>query len=163
MIWNVSINGGKAKLFALLLGWLLFFPNAPYLITDLIHLKTRNDFPIWYDAIMLFSFAYTGLITGLYSLLILFDYLRNVLSKSVSVVVIFLLTFLSAYGVYMGRFLRWNSWDIVFSPQEILFDFAHRVLHPTEHLRTYAVTFLIGTLLLLSFQVFESLTKKEEL
>lgn len=163
LICDVSIGGSKTKLIVMLIGWLLFFPNAPYLITDLIHLKARNDFPVWYDAIMLFAFAYAGLLTGLYSMIVLFNYLQNILSKSVSFTLVFLLSFLSAYGVYMGRFLRWNSWDILFSPQQILFDFMHRVLHPGQHVRTYAVTLLIGTLLMLSFRVFESLTKKEEL
>lgn len=163
IISGIETANSKAKLTVMLCGWLLFFPNAPYLITDLVHLKSRNDFPLWYDAIMLFSFAYTGMLTGIYSLLLVFENLKKVISKHASVAVVVLLTFLSGYGVYMGRFLRWNSWDILFNPQQIVFDFAHRIMYPTLHFRTYGVTLLLGTLLLFSFRLFESLTKKDEL
>src|SRR5688572_7692397 len=52
----------KIKFFCYFLGWLLFFPNAPYIITDLIHLRPRNDFPLWFDSTLIYSFAFTGLI-----------------------------------------------------------------------------------------------------
>ena len=100
--------------------WLLFFPNAPYIITDIIHLRARPPVPIWYDAILLFSFAYTALIIGFVSL----EQLRKTISLAISNTAgwffsLFALI-LSSLGIYLGRFLRWNSWDAFLHPLEII-------------------------------------------
>ena len=96
--------------------WLLFFPNAPYLITDLIHLKAAPDHLIWYDALMSFSFALSGLLTGLYSLLKVHRLVEKIWNSLIAWVTVSGSLVLSSYGVYLGRFGRWNSWDIVTHP-----------------------------------------------
>ncbi|MEI7585826.1 DUF1361 domain-containing protein [Runella sp.] len=96
--------------------WLLFFPNAPYLITDLMHLKAAPDHLIWYDALMNFSFALVGLLTGLYSLLKVHRLVEQIWNGSLAWIVVIGSLVLSSYGVYLGRFGRWNSWDIVTNP-----------------------------------------------
>jgi uncharacterized membrane protein len=96
--------------------WLLFFPNAPYLITDLMHLKAAPDHLIWYDALMNFSFALAGLLTGLYSLLKVHRLLEQIWTGLFAWTVVSGSLVLSSYGVYLGRFGRWNSWDIVTNP-----------------------------------------------
>ncbi|MEO0874182.1 MAG: DUF1361 domain-containing protein, partial [Bacteroidota bacterium] len=88
----------------------LFFPNAPYLITDLIHLRPRTGVPLWYDALLLFSFAYLGIMLALQALrqirAILQDY-----AKWVKEVVTLGTLILSGLGIYLGRVVRWNSWE----------------------------------------------------
>lgn len=96
--------------------WLLFFPNAPYLITDLIHLKAAPDHLIWYDALMSFSFALAGLLTGLYSLLKVHRLVEHIWNDFRAWVTISGCLVLSSYGVYLGRFGRWNSWDLITNP-----------------------------------------------
>ena len=96
--------------------WLLFFPNAPYLITDLIHLKAAPDHLIWYDALMSFSFALSGLLTGLYSLLKVHRLVEKIWNSLIAWFTVSGSLVLSSYGVYLGRFGRWNSWDIVTHP-----------------------------------------------
>lgn len=100
--------------------WLLFFPNAPYLITDLIHLKAAPDYLIWYDALMNFSFALAGLLTGLYSLLKVHRLIEQIWSGLLAWIAVSGSLVLSSYGVYLGRFGRWNSWDIVTNPFSLI-------------------------------------------
>ncbi|AEI47541.1 DUF1361 domain-containing protein [Runella slithyformis] len=96
--------------------WLLLFPNAPYLITDLIHLKEVPDSLLWYDALMSFSFALTGLLTGFYSVLIIHRLIEQCTNRSMAWVIMAGCLILCSYGVYLGRFGRWNSWDVLTNP-----------------------------------------------
>lgn len=107
---------GKWGIIAGVSVWLLFFPNAPYLITDLMHLKAAPDNLIWYDALMDFSFALAGLLTGFYSLLKVHHLVEKIWNSSLAWIVVSGSLVLSSYGVYLGRFGRWNSWDIVTNP-----------------------------------------------
>jgi len=92
--------------------WLLFIPNAPYLVTDLIHLGESRTVPILFDTILLFSSAYLGMIFFFYSLFHMEEIIRKFLSKKWTTVVIAGLILLISLGIYIGRFLRFNSWDI---------------------------------------------------
>lgn len=112
-----SLNNKKSinVLSFIILGiiWLLFFPNAPYLITDIMHLKERAIIPMWYDTLMLFSFAFTGLISGMVSLFYVHQHFIKYCGNKLSWFFICIVSILSSYGIYLGRFLRWNSWDIL--------------------------------------------------
>lgn len=105
--------------FVLLIIWLAFFPNAPYLITDLIHIGERGH-AVWLDILLLFSFAQTGLVIALASLYDIDQWLRTYLSERArgGMVVFFLA--LTSFGIYIGRYLRWNSWDIATRPFDVL-------------------------------------------
>lgn len=142
-------------LFAL---WLLFFPNAPYIITDLLHLKARSSFPHWYDTMLLYTFAFTGLLAGMLSSLIVYDKLKQHFSRLAARVIIMFSMLASGYGIFLGRFLRWNSWDAFFNPLHILGDTIHRIANPMQNTRTYGVTLVVGALLCITFLFFESFT-----
>ncbi|HEX6849636.1 MAG TPA: DUF1361 domain-containing protein [Chitinophagaceae bacterium] len=133
------------KLFFLIGLWLLFLPNAPYIITDFLHLKQRFPIPYWYDILLLFSAALNGLLLGLLSLLTIEKILINRYGKKFSGIIILCSFFLCAFGIYMGRYLRWNSWDIIVNPGEIATDIADRVFNPFDHFGTWSVTFLFGS------------------
>lgn len=108
---------------AALLGWFVFFPNAPYLITDLIHLahqKPREAMPTLYDSVMLFSFAQSGLLLGLFSLKIVQDPIRRAYGGAASLGLVVSTLTASGYGIYLGRFDRYNSWDVVTRPLRLL-------------------------------------------
>ncbi len=141
--------------------WLLFFPNAPYIITDLLHLKPRNNFPFWYDSLLLFSFAFTGLILGVVSALLVFKKMKVIVGIRKARIFMLLTMLLSGYGIYVGRFLRYNSWDIVDSPFQILGETAMRLIHPSMYPRTYGLTLMSGALLFLVFFIFESILLTE--
>jgi uncharacterized membrane protein len=149
--------------FLLMLGvWMIFFPNSAYIITDLIHLKPRHNIPFLFDTTMVFTFAFTGFLTGLFSALLIYRRVKENLSTVKSKLLIIFIMFLSGYGVYIGRFLRWNSWDILLHPFAILTDTFVRIANPTQHPQTYAFSIYIGILLTLTFFAIESLLSSSE-
>lgn len=137
----------RISLTFIIIAWILFFPNSPYILTDLFHLKVRNTIPIWYDLIVILSYAWTGLVCGFVSLndieKRLADYYKANLINSI--VVIFL--FISSFGVYLGRFLRWNSWDVLNNPFGLFNDIFIRIIYPLEYTKTWGVTVLMGIML----------------
>lgn len=100
---------------ALLVPWLLFFPNAPYLLTDFIHLG-EGPAPLWYDALMLSAFAWTGLMLGFASLYLVQTIVRRVFGAVVAWTAVLVALGLGSVGVYIGRFIRFNSWDALLNP-----------------------------------------------
>ncbi len=99
--------------------WLIFFPNAPYILTDLQHLSQEStNAPLWYDVIMLVWFSWTGMLLGVVSLSLMQEIIRREFSRALGWVFVFLVAGLSSAGVYVGRFIRLNSWDILQDPAE---------------------------------------------
>lgn len=112
----------KLKKFTLIfLGslWLLFIPNAPYVITDFVHLGVVRAVPILYDTLLLFTSALIGLIFGLISINHIEQIISLKFSKNITSIFIYLLIFIISFGVYLGRFLRFNSWDIFARPGNV--------------------------------------------
>lgn len=100
--------------------WLIFFPNAPYILTDFQHLaKPSPELPVWYDVIMLIWFAFTGLLLGIVSLFLMQEIVRREFGRWVGWGFVAVVTTLSSAGIYVGRFLRWNSWDIFNNPKDM--------------------------------------------
>jgi len=102
--------------------WFLFFPNAPYLATDTLHIVSSLPPSLWYDSLLLFFFGWTGLLLGMLSLFHIHQYLKNHLSNLISELIIFAICFTASFGVYLGRFERWNSWDIFINPVYLIKD-----------------------------------------
>ena len=114
-----SRRGLDPVVLALLVPWLLFFPNAPYLLTDFIHLA-EGPAPLWYDALMLSAFAWTGLLLGFASLFLVQLILRRAFGAGVAWLGVFGVLALGSIGVYIGRFVRLNSWDVFLHPRYVV-------------------------------------------
>ena len=142
---KLSVANNWWKILLLFSAWLLFLPNAPYIITDFLHLRQRPPIPYWYDILLLFSAALNGLLLGLASLLVVEKFLIQRYGNRISALLMFCSFFLSSFGVYIGRYLRWNSWDIITNPNDIASDILERVLNPFDHFGTWSVTFLFGS------------------
>lgn len=127
--------------------WLLFFPNAPYILTDLFHLTKNSAVPVWFDLILILSYAWTGLIAGFISLKRIEVTVFGNLSQRSIVLLSSALIFASAFGIYLGRFLRFNSWDVLHRPGVLLGEIADRFMSPFDHPRTWGVTIGMGVLL----------------
>jgi uncharacterized membrane protein len=122
--------------------WLLFFPNSLYLITDLIHLEQRQNIPLWYDALLLYTCASAGLIMAFISLYKIESFLDGKINDRLKNVVVSFCLFLGSFGVYLGRFLRWNSWNVLSHPVRTTTGIAERVLLPFDYTHTWAITLL---------------------
>ncbi len=103
-------------LFAAAVVWFLFFPNAPYIVTDIVHLYERPPVPYWYDIVCVMAFAQTGLFLGYLSLYLMQEVIRAWMGRWVGWMFALAMLGASAFGVYLGRFLRWNSWDALVDP-----------------------------------------------
>jgi uncharacterized membrane protein len=100
--------------------WLAFFPNAPYLVTDFIHLRARPPVPLWLDVLGYSAFALAGLALGAASMVVIEDEVRARWGRAAAWVMVPVVLLLSAWGVFLGRFQRWNSWDVLVRPAEVL-------------------------------------------
>jgi uncharacterized membrane protein len=146
--------------------WLLFLPNAPYIITDLIHLQALRGAPAWYDVLMISSCAGTGLAAGFFSLAILQSALLRQRLRVLAHSVVVLSCFATAFGIYLGRFLRWHSVHVFSNPGLLFSDIADRFLNPFVHPRSWAFTLGFGTLLTLGYSLWRTMTElivREEL
>lgn len=124
-----------------------FFPNAPYIVTDFLHLEERAPIPLWYDIGLLTGFAWTGLVLGVYALRLMQTIVQVWLGRILGWAFTLLVIGMSGMGIYIGRFLRWNSWDLVTQPHAIFYDLAVRLRHPLGHKGTYAVALLFSALM----------------
>jgi len=131
--------------------WLAFFPNAPYLVTDFWHLQPRPPIPVWYDIGMLSAFALTGLFLAVFSLRTMHKLVRGYLGPFLGWLFVGTALALGGLGVYLGRFLRWNSWDLLLNPRGVFTDVAIRLADPLSHPQTYGVTLLFAAILLVCY------------
>ncbi len=114
----------------LVLSWLFFFPNAPYILTDLLHLRVRHPIPHWYDLMLIASFAWTGLLLGYLSLYEVQLFVKKRMGNRVSWLFSICAIFLCGLGIYLGRYLRWNTWDILRNPFQIIADAFQSMSNP---------------------------------
>ena len=130
---NVQVIESKWKLAIVLLVWLLFIPNAFYIITDLFHLEHFDQAPKWFDLLMVFSFAWNGLLLGIISVRKVQLILNMVSGRILSNLAVFIVMWLNAFGVYLGRYLRFNSWDIITKPFSLAGEMLEILFHPLQN------------------------------
>lgn len=137
--------------------WLLFFPNAPYMLTDLQDLArgAGREAPLWYDVIIVVWCSWTGTLLGVISLYLMQDIIIRTFNRWAGWVFVFVISGLSSFGVYIGRFVRLNSWDILQNPAETAMEILGIVIDPSRRLAAFTVAytffFLFIFLLLYSF------------
>ena len=147
VILRPHLRQSKWMLTLLLCVWLLFFPNAPYILTDLFHLRLNSSMPVWFDLVLILLYAWTGLMFGFLSLWDIENVLRKGVKPWAVTAISVVLLFAGSFGIYIGRYLRWNSWDILTSPFQLLYDIGDRFVNPFAHPRTWVMTLLMGVFL----------------
>ena len=136
--------------------WLLFFPNAPYMLTDLQDLaRTATDAPLWYDVIIVVWCSWTAMLLGVVSLYLMQDIVQRTFGRFTGWAFVFVISAASSFGIYIGRFVRLNSWDILQNPTETAMNILGVVIDPSRRLAAfiflYTFFFLFVYLLLYSF------------
>jgi uncharacterized membrane protein len=131
LLWNLLLSGvpflmssficfhpkmSKWAFFTVCFCWLLFLPNAPYIITDFLHFRRPGSMPPWFDVLLLTSFSFSGILFGLLSMADMQQAWKLRFGNSVAITFIFCCSLLSGFGIYLGRFSRFNSWDIIGNP-----------------------------------------------
>jgi uncharacterized membrane protein len=135
--------------------WLAFFPNAPYMLTDYIHLReTPQGSPLWWDALMLSSFVWTALMLGFFSLYLMQSvWSAHVKSRFVSWLLAAVALALGSFGVYLGRFVHINSWDALLHPRNVAHIVATQVENPINHPRLVGTIGLLTAFLLIGYAI----------
>lgn len=133
--------------------WLLFFPNAPYVLTDFIHLHGNGPSPLWYDALMLSSFAWTALMLGFVSLYLIHAIIERHAGTAVGWIVVVCVLGLASFGVYLGRFARFNSWDVVTRPHLVVSVIRQEIHSPLHDPRMVVALLALTAFLLVGYLV----------
>jgi uncharacterized membrane protein len=134
--------------------WLLFLPNAPYIVTDFVHLSASSRAPLWFDGVELSAFAWTGMLLGFVSLYLVHAVLRDRYGASFGWSAVLFVLALSGVGVYLGRVKRWNSWDLLTQPGQRLAELHAHVGDPAGLAKAIAVSAGVTSLLAASYLVF---------
>jgi uncharacterized membrane protein len=129
---------------ALLLG---FLPNSFYLVSDFIHLRETGEVSMLFDAVMFMTFAWNGMLLGFASVLVLHLELLKRVRRSLATRLIGLVFILCSFAVYLGRYLAWNTWDIIVNPGGIIFDLSDRIVKPSSYPNTFTITTLFSVVL----------------
>lgn len=140
-------------------GWLAFLPNAPYLVTDFIHLDSRPPVPLWFDVAMLASFAAAGVVYGYSSVADVETVVADRFGRGVGLAVALTSLGLCGFGIYLGRFLRWNTWDLVASPIALGREVAGYLANPFADPRAFLVSAIYGAALMLGYGVLHGLAR----
>ena len=148
LVYDAARRGTRPlKLLPLGVVWLLFLPNAPYLLTDFVHLGSRDDAPVWFDIVLFGSFAWTGMLLGFFSIFVMQSVVRRAAGQTWSWALVGGSLAASSFGIYLGRSLRWNSWDFLVRPGALLEDIWERMVDPLAYPRGVGMTLALTALL----------------
>ena len=132
------------------LGWLLFIPNTFYILTDFTHLHFKNTFQFGLDLLIISSFSFSGFYVGLLSLCHMHQLAIAKYGNKAGNLFLVIISFLSAFGIYLGRVLRFNSWDIISKPIELVYTSISALFS----FETILYTLQLGTIILISYILF---------
>jgi uncharacterized membrane protein len=176
LIWNVFLaiipyaitmylstkpNLSKLKFMFWFLGWLAFLPNAPYIVTDLIHLRSGNANLLWLDILVVLSFALSGIFLFYLSISEMQNLVSHQFKKAPVNALTTIILFLCGFGVYLGRFLRYNSWEIISDPKYLILDVVNILITPFQNTEAWLFTLGFGTFLIVGFWLFNALRNSD--
>lgn len=127
------------KLLVILVAWLLFIPNSFYILTDLFHLQMRRGPAMWFDLTLIFSFAWNGIMLGILSVRQMEELMMSYFHSKKSWLFVFPVMWLIALGIYIGRYMRFNSWDILTRPFSLLWEIAEMIFNPFHNSYEWAM------------------------
>jgi len=159
--WDNGPGVSKRKRIAAIAVWFLFFPNAPYIFTDLVHLGPRYYGHYWIDMLLILLVAVTGLTLGFLSLQSMHRRVTRHYRWPAGWLFVIVMSLLSGAAIYAGRFLRWNSWDVIARPGRIVADAQQWVLGSFERPFSVAFPLLCGLFLFVSYLLVATMSAAE--
>jgi len=142
--------------------WLIFFPNAPYIFTDIIHVSTSRYTHFWIDLVLVLLCALTGLVLGFVSLFLMQTVVRRMFGRAASWLFIAAVAGLSGFGIYLGRFLRFNSWDVILKPIALYHSIGTWAADPLAHPTSFAFPALFAMFLFIAYLMLYALTHLQQ-
>ena len=139
--------------------WLLFVPNSFYMLTDLFHLYDSFSVPRWYDLLLIFCFAWNALLMGILSVRHMEKIIQAIWLYRFDWLFVYPVMLLNALGIYIGRYLRFNSWDVISSPFQLLADILHLLLHPIYYKNAWAMVLCFSFFLSILYMTLRKLSK----
>ncbi|MCA9329621.1 DUF1361 domain-containing protein [Candidatus Saccharibacteria bacterium] len=127
--------------------WLVFLPNSFYIATDFIHLIESPSYTLLFDIVLILSFTFNGFLLGYTTVIYIHNALLKKITAKTAHLLIGLVFLLCSFAIYLGRYLRWNTWDIISNPLGILFDVSERFINPSLHEQTFRTTALFFVLI----------------
>ncbi len=150
-------NLSKIKLSFSLILWLLFLPNASYIVTDFVHLRLSTPNTIWLDTLLLFFCSSLGLLLSFSSTYQITNTLFSKSNSTTKLIWLFSIHFAISFGVYLGRFLRWNSWDFFHYPFNLFTDIVNRFTHPLHYINDWSFILLFQAFISFSYYCYQYL------
>ena len=147
---NFFEKGKKIQNYIYVLTWVLFIPNTFYILTDFTHLHFKNTFQFGLDMLILSSFSFAGFYLGLHSLHHIHQLTIAKYGNKTGNLFILTISFLCAFGIYLGRILRFNSWDIISKPIEL----TYKSIYALFNVETIIYTLQLGTIILITYLIF---------
>ena len=141
---DFRLRRSNLKNLGIIIIWLLFIPNTFYLITDFVHLNPSNLYRYIFDFALLSSFTIAGFYFGILSINTIYKQIQFFYSNTISKIFLISISYLCAFGIYIGRVLRFNSWDIICNP----FSLIKSILDSIFLLETVVFSIELGTLIL---------------
>lgn len=132
--------------------WMLFIPNAPYIVTDFIHLGEIRSVPMIYDVFLIFSSASVGLMLGFHSFFHIEQIIKTKYSPRVTSLIMSLIMIIISFGIYLGRFMRFNSWDVFVNHTSLIKNVWKIFSQSTANTEVYLYTGLFFFFLSLSYK-----------
>lgn len=154
-----SVQARKMLFAAISFVWLLFIPNSFYILTDLFHLGEHNNVPMWFDLALIISFAWVGLLMGILSVRQMEKMMQRFLPGKHELLFIYPIMWLNALGVYIGRYPRFNSWDIITNPFGLTAYILRMLWHPIQYKYAWGMVACFSVFMTLVYLTIKRISK----
>jgi uncharacterized membrane protein len=152
LVKNQKWVKNRMRFLGIFLCWLLFIPNSFYIITDLFHLDEGKVAPQWFDLALIFSFVWNGLLFGILSLREMERIIESQFTAKWRWLIVYVILWLNALGIYIGRYLRFNSWDVITNPFQLTGDILYLCIHPLRNGREWGMIICYAILVTLIYK-----------
>jgi len=139
--------------------WLMFIPNSFYIITDLFHLRENSNTPLWFDLLLILSFAWNGLLAGILSVRHMEKIVELLWIDKKELIFLAPVMLLNALGIFIGRYLRYNSWDVITNPFHLMMDIFNLLKHPIAYKDAWGMIIFYSIFITLLYMTIKKVSK----